>query len=135
AARADRQPGTARPALMGPPPAQFLRVDMNHHAVTLKLIAGDGPSNNGFNFDGYGRGELLVTVPRNWRVQVLCRNAGSRRSSCAVVSGPDATAPAFPGASIPNALVGLRPGASATFAFTAARTGVYRLASVVPGEM
>ena len=120
---------------MGPPPTQFLRVDTTHHAVTLRLIAGDGPRNNGFNFDGYGRGELLVSVPRGWRVRVVCTNEWSRRSSCAVVRGPLATAPAFPGASIPSPVVGLRRGESATFVFSAARTGVYRLASVVPGEM
>ena len=117
-----------------PAPAQFLQVHAARHAVDLTLIASDGNSNNGFNFDGYGRGELLVSVPRGWRVTVHCRNDGPLRNSCAVVSGPEATKLAFRGASTPNPVRGLASGASATFSFTAARVGVYRLASLVPGH-
>jgi hypothetical protein len=116
-------------------PASFLRTDLPRHAVTLTLIAGDGTGNNGFNFDGYGRGELLVRVPRGWRVNVLCRNGGSRRASCAIVRGPLSTAPAFPGASVANPTVGIESGGSARFVFTATRAGVYRIASMVPGQM
>jgi hypothetical protein len=117
-----------------PAPQKFLHVDAAHHAVALTLIAGAGPSNNGFNFDDYGRGELLVKVPRGWRVTVHCKNAASLRNSCAVVSGPRADRPAFRGASTPNPVQGLTQGQSATFSFVASRTGVYRIASVVPGH-
>ena len=116
-------------------PAQILRVDAPHQAVTLTLVAQDGSRNNGFNFDDYGRGELVVNVPKGWRVHVVCRNSGPLRSSCAVVSGPTATAPAFRGASIAQPTAGLAAGGSARFSFTAAREGVYRLASLVAGQM
>jgi len=128
---------TGAPPLHLPPkpdPKRFLQVDAAHHAVRLTLIAGDGASNNGFNFDDYGRGELLVTVPRGWRVTVLCKNAGSGPNSCAVVQGPRATHPAFEGATTPHPVSGLQGGQSASFTFTASRVGVYRLASVVPGH-
>jgi hypothetical protein len=117
-----------------PPAAQFLHVHARRHAVDLTLIAGDGAGNNGFNFDGYGRGELTVIVPRGWRVSVHFRNAGSERSSCVVVDGPDATTTAFPSASTPSPSTGLEQGASATFSFTASRTGSYRFASTVAGQ-
>ena len=117
-----------------PPPGQFLRVHAARRAVELTLIAGDGHSNNGFNFDGYGRGELLVSVPRGWRVTVHYKNAGSFRSSCAVVTGPSAARPAFAGASTPNPVVGYRNGETSTFSFAATRVGTYRLASLVPGQ-
>ena len=117
-----------------PAPQQFLRVHAARRAVELTLIAGDGRGNNGFNFDGYGRGELIVSVPRGWRVTVHYKNAGSFRSSCAVVSGPSATRPAFPGASTPNPVIGLGSGGAATFSFTATRVGTYRLASLVSGD-
>ena len=102
--------------------------------VELTLIAAYGRSNNGFNFDGYGRGELVVRVPLGWRLTVHCENKGPLRNSCAVVAGPEATAPAFPGASTPSPVIGLGSGQSATFSFTASRVGVYRLASIVPGH-
>jgi hypothetical protein len=117
-----------------PAPRQFLRADATRHAVELTLVAGDGRSNNGFNFDGYGRGELLVKVPRGWRVTVHCKNRAALRNSCAVVSGPTATAPAFAGASTPSPLIGLGSGESAAFSFAATRVGVYRIASLVPGH-
>lgn len=98
------------------------------------MIAADGSSNNGFNFDGYGRGELLASVPRGWRITVHCTNSGPLRNSCAVVSGPQATGPAFPGANTPNPVQGLASGRSATFSFSATRVGTYRLASIVPGH-
>jgi len=117
-----------------PAPTRFFHVDAAHRTVDLTLIAGDGPSNNGFNFDDYGRGELLVDVPLTWRVTVHCKNAAALRNSCAVVSGPRATRPAFPHATTPNPAQGLASGESATFSFVASRTGVYRIASVVPGH-
>lgn len=118
-----------------PAPAQFLRVVPAKRVVELTLIGSDGNGNNGFNFDGYGRGELLVRVPRGWRVTVHCKNNGPLRNSCAVVSGPFPTAPAFPGAFTPAPVAGLGTGQSATFTFTAAQTGTFRLASLVPGHM
>lgn len=117
-----------------PTPVQFLHVSASRHAVDLDLIAGKTGSNRGFNFDGYGRGELLVTVPRGWRVTVHCQNRAALRNSCAVISGPNAAAPAFAGAATPNPVIGLGTGESATFSFTASRIGVYRLASLVPGH-
>lgn len=117
-----------------PAPAQFLRVHAASHTVDVTLIAADGESNGGFNFDDYGRGELLVSVPRGWRVTVHFQNDGPLRNSCAVVSGPDATTVAFRGASTPSPVAGLAAGATATFSFTASRVGSYRFASVVPGH-
>ena len=129
AARTTREAGPSKP-----PPSKFLHVDAAHHAIGLVLIAADGPSNNGFNFDDYGRGELLVKVPRGWRVTVHCTNHAALRNSCAVVSGPNAARPAFRGATTPDPAQGLESGESATFSFVASRTGLFRIASVVPGH-
>jgi hypothetical protein len=127
-------PPAAKRAASKPSPRQFLRVHAARHAVELTLIAADGAGNNGFNFDGYGRGELMVSVPRDWRVTVHFKNAGSLRSSCAVVTGPSASRPAFAGATTPDPVTGLSNGETATFSFTATRVGTYRLASLVSGE-
>src|SRR6185503_17317286 len=85
-------------------------------------------------FDGYGRGELDVRVPLGWRVVVDCENRGGLRHSCAIVRGSLSVAPAFRGASSPQPLTGLSPGAKATFSFTASRTGTFRIACLVAGQ-
>lgn len=121
-------------AVAKPDPQRFLSVDAKARVVTLTLDAGDGSWNNGFNFDGYGRGEMLVTVPRGWRVRGICVNRGSMRHSCAVVQGPMTATPAFKGASTPDPIEGLNPGSRATFSFVASRTGSFRIACLVPGH-
>jgi FtsP/CotA-like multicopper oxidase with cupredoxin domain len=116
-----------------PSPSHFLAVDAHRHRVTITLIASYDGTNNGFNFDGYSR-YLMWTVPRGWRVRVVCENRGSLRHSCAVVQGAGSTRPAFRGAATPQPRVGLESGATARFAFRASRTGVYRFACLVPGH-
>ena len=113
---------------------RWLSWDSARQAASLTLVAGYNGANNGFNFDGYGRGTLLVRVPLNWRVTVTCRNAGSMRHSCAIVRGPQTITPAFRGAATPTPLLGLRSGRAARFTFTASHAGTYRIACLVPGH-
>jgi hypothetical protein len=121
----------AGPAVAARPnPAQFLSWSKARRLVHLTLLAGLGGSNNGFNFDGYGRGELLVRVPVGWRVVVDCENRGGMRHSCAIVKGALTVTPAFSGAST----AALSPGSKATFSFVAARSGAFRIACLVPGH-
>jgi hypothetical protein len=117
-----------------PDPQRFFRVDARRRVVSVSLVAGYDAANNGFNFDGYGRGELLVTVPLGWHVRVTCTNRAAIRHSCAVVQGTMAVQPAFPHASISRPLEGLRRGEVATFSFTATKRGTFRLACLVPGH-
>ena len=113
-----------------PSPQQFLRVEAKTKTAIVKLYAGYNGENNGFNFDGYGRGELTITVPSGWRVRVTCSNRGALTHSCAVVRGPMTVALAFRGAATPI----LPPGSTTTFSFVAARVGSYRFACLVPGH-
>jgi Sulfocyanin (SoxE) domain len=117
-----------------PPVTHWLSWNAPRRTVSLALVAGFNNANNGFNFDGYGRGKLLVRVPLHWRVTVVCRNAASVRHSCAIVNGPLTTTPAFRGASTPSPTVGLRSGEAARFTFKASHAGVYRIACLVPGH-
>ncbi len=114
--------------------ARWLSYNAADKTVTLTLVPAPNHVYNGFNFNGYGKGQVLVTVPRGWRVAVHCLNTvSSRRHSCAIVEGADATGPAFPGASTPDPTVGLAPGRQATFSFVASRSGVYRIVCLIPG--
>jgi len=116
-----------------PPPSRFLAVDAQRHKVTITLIASYDGENGGFNFDGYSR-ELMWTVPRGWTVRVVCENRGPLRHSCAVVRNAGSTTPAFRGATTPQPRIGLEAGHTARFTFRASRTGVYRVACLVPGH-
>jgi uncharacterized cupredoxin-like copper-binding protein len=116
-----------------PPPRKLLAVHARKHAVTITLIASYNGSNSGFNFDGYSR-FLMWTVPRGWKVTVVCKNRGPLRHSCAVVKGSNSTKPAFRGASTPKPQAGLEAGKTARFTFRASKVGVYRFACLVPGH-
>ena len=116
-----------------PPPAKFLAVHAKTRTAVITLIASYDGANSGFNFDGYSR-VLMWTVPRGWRVQVVCKNRGPLRHSCAVVKGASSTKLAFPHASIPQPQLGLLAGKMASFSFRATRTGVFRFACLVPGH-
>jgi hypothetical protein len=116
------------------PPSHWLSWNAGKRSARLVLIAGYNPANNGFNYDGYARGRMLVRVPRGWHLTVICKNAGSRNHSCGVVRGADTTRLAFPGAAIANARQGLLPGHSASFTFVLSGLGVYRIVCLVPGH-
>jgi Sulfocyanin (SoxE) domain len=117
-----------------PPPSHWLSWSAGTRTARLVLIAGYDSANNGFNFDGYARGRMLVRVPRSWRLTIVCRNAGPRNHSCGVVRGTDTSHLAFRGAAIPDARQGLLPGQGASFTFVVSRLGVYRIVCLVPGH-
>lgn len=118
----------------GSGPGQYFVADARSRTVHLTLLAGLGDGNSGFNFDGYGRGELQVSVPLGWRLLIDCDNRGGSRASCTVIRNALATTPAFPGATSPSPIRGLDPGAEASFSFKLTRTGTFRIASLVPGQ-
>jgi hypothetical protein len=125
----------ASPAFAGSPAlGRWFSWSASRQTVTVVLVAGYDSANNGFNFDGYGRGMLLVRVPLGWRVVVKCENASSMRRSCAIVSNPQTIEPAFPGAASPMPVLGLLTGQTARFAFTVSRAGSYRITCLVPGD-
>jgi FtsP/CotA-like multicopper oxidase with cupredoxin domain len=115
---------------------RWISYQVRNKRVTLTLVPGATNGFNGFNFNGYGRGEVLVQVPRGWRVTVDCvNNVSSSRHSCAIVrDAGNATAPIFPGASSPDPQRGLAPGRSAQFTFVASHPGAYRIACLVPNH-
>lgn len=116
------------------PLSGWLSYTTSTKSVTLTLVPGANNAFNGFNFNGYGRGAVLVDVPRGWRVTVRCVNdVSSSPHSCAIVrDGGNATGPVFPGAASPDPQTGVPPGRSAQFSFVATRVGSYRIACLIP---
>ncbi len=119
----------------GTPLSEWLSYQATAKTVTLRLIAGYNAAYAGFNFNGYGKGQVLVQVPLGWRVEVHCvNNSSSMSHSCAIVRGVRGRAPVFAGASSPDAQVGVLPGHTATFSFSASKEGSYRIACLVSGH-
>lgn len=107
--------------------------------VHLRILAGYHSVNGGFNFDGYANGKMVVTVPLGWKVDVLFKNVGELNHSFVVEPfGEKITSshpkPAFAGAEVPDPVVGVKPGGTATAAFAAAKAGHYRFLCGVPGH-
>lgn len=117
-----------------PNPAQFLKVDKSGRTAVVTLIAGHPATDYQFNYDGYGSGSLVLKVPVGWQVTVQCANHGTVPYSCAVVADGSSTQPLQPDWATPDPRRGLDPGQSASFAFTPAAVGAFRIASLVPGS-
>ena len=117
-----------------PDPKGYIHTDPAAHAVVITLIAGYPTGDYQFNYDGYGNGTLVITIPVGWEATVQCENRGTVPNSCAVVRGKKDTAPVEPSWSTPDPTRGLTPGQSATFVFSPATTGSYRIASLVGGN-
>jgi hypothetical protein len=117
------------------PLARWLSVDTAKKRVIVRLIAAYNGVYGGFNFNGYGKGQVLVDIPKGWRVRVSCTDDSSSLShSCAIVRGVGTTALAFPGSTSPHAQAGLSPRHSTTFSFVAAHVGSFRIACLVAGH-
>ena len=115
------------------PLSAWLSFDANAKTASLRLIAAYNDVYNGFNSNGYGKGQVLVEVPRGWRVNVRCvNNSSSMPHSCAIVRGVGGRSPAFPGAASPGSQEGLPPHHTAVFSFRATRAGSYRIVATVP---
>lgn len=107
--------------------------------VELSLIAGKTPANGSFNFNGYAKGALTVTVPVGWRVVIHYSNAGALRHSLVVIpyagTQPDsAPPPVFPGASTKDLVDGIGAGKQETVTFVAGKPGTYEFLCGVLGH-
>lgn len=117
-----------------PDPKRYISVDLASETAIVTLIAAYPATDFQFNYDGYGSGALVLTVPVGWTVTVQCENHGTVPNSCSVVADGKATSPVRPDWSTPDPGRGLDPGQSAAFNFTPTQVGSYRIASLVGGN-
>lgn len=101
--------------------------------VDLYMTAGYNSSNMWNNFDGYAHGKMLITIPLGYRVRLHFTNDGGIPYAVGVYD--DNYHVAFQGAgnSIQdfdfNPTLGIVPGDSATYTFTANQTGTFHIAN------
>jgi sulfocyanin len=110
------------------------------HSVDVSIVAGKNAGDGGFDFNGYQRGGMTVTVPTGWRVVLHFENVSTLAHSLIVLpsSGAQQAAPsgppAFPGAMTKDLSAGLANGTKTTLTFTASKPGTYAFVCGVPGH-
>ena len=119
---------------------RWLVANAKAHTATLTLIAAYTNTRGGFNFNGYSKGKMVITIPAGYRVTVIFSNKSSVPHSA--VFTPDSKKNrnshfplAFKGATSPDPTSGITSGTTQRFAFTASRTGTYALVCGVPGHV
>jgi hypothetical protein len=119
-------------------------IDNDAETVHLTLTAGATPDNNYWNYNGFIRGAIAITVPVGYEVTIdlinqdpnMSHSVGvdDELSNFAVPPTPD---PVFEGAITPNPtsmVDGTMPGETATITFVASEAGNYSLVCYVPGH-
>ena len=118
---------------------RWLVVNAKTHTATLTLIAAYSNAIGGFNFNGYGQGKMIVSVPVNYHVNAVFTNKATLPHSAMIVPYAQRTSSgsftlAFPHASTPNPVQGSPKGKTEKFSFVASKSGTYALICPVPGH-
>lgn len=133
------QARTTAPPVGGKGASRWLSWNLSSHTATLTLIAGYNNALVGFNFNGYGKGQMVISVPVGYRVKVEFSNQGTLPHSAVITPSADKNLPsnfplAFPSASSLNPGSGIVKGQTAPFTFVANKVGSYALVCGVPGH-
>lgn len=142
-APAAAQSGAPAPAHADTLAPDWLGFDAEAKKIDLKITAALTPLNGGWNFNGYVKGDLKITVPLGWRVSTtfVSRDGNVPHSVGVIEADPSALPPSGEQAKV--ALRGaysypFTQGSSAykeqTFDFTASKAGTFILYCGVPGH-
>lgn len=109
------------------------------HTVEMNMNVQSG-ANAGYNYNGYAKGAMTVTVPTGWQVVIHFTNNGDLAHSLIVLpfsAAPPAvppSTPVFPGAATRDVQGGLAVKSTETVTFTAAKAGSYQFVCGVPAH-
>lgn len=113
--------------------SKFMTVDPTTQTVKINLVAGYNEANDNQNFDGYANGQMTISVPEGYNVELDVSDNGGIPADVGVYTSSKKLA--FPGAGdsigtlFSNAVAGLSPGQSETLKFVPDATGTYQLAN------
>ncbi|PWI57820.1 sulfocyanin-like copper-binding protein [Sulfoacidibacillus thermotolerans] len=114
-------------------PASVLSANSVTRTVDLYLTAGYNSNNMWNNYDGYAHGKMIVTVPLGYRVRLHFTNDGGIPYSVGIYDANQRVAFKGAGNSIAdydfNPTLGIVPGDSATYSFTASQIGTFYIAN------
>jgi sulfocyanin len=109
--------------------------------LNLNLESGTSTANQGLNFNGYFKGQMVVTVPVGWKVAITYKNSDPMMPhSIGATVFADRTAtenfkPAFTGSIPSDFMKGITKTSPATsVSFTADKAGQYALVCGIPGH-
>ncbi|MEJ2686004.1 MAG: sulfocyanin-like copper-binding protein [Gammaproteobacteria bacterium] len=117
----------------------WVHIDAAKKQVTFDIKEGTNGQAGQYNFDGYARGHMTITVPTGWHVTMKVTNDGSTGHSLEIIKAPKAppvekVKPAFKHADTKDLTSGMSPGSASTFSFTANKPGQYWMMCAVPGH-
>jgi sulfocyanin len=116
----------------------WLVYNASTHAATLTMTAAYNTTLSGFNFNGYGQGKMVVTLPVGTKVTVKFMNKGPLPHSWVLTAFANHTKTTFPvaikGAETTNPTAGSPAGAKQSLTFTATPVGTYAIVCAVPGH-
>lgn len=143
------QPAAAAPAGPAAPTGpmtipDWYAVDHDAKTVSVTLVAGSTPDNNYWNYNGAIRGQLAITVPEGYTVNMELVNQDPNMAHSVGVSSelnsftvPPTPDPVFPGAitAEPQSMISATmPGETETITFVASAAGNYSLVCYIPGH-
>lgn len=115
-------------------------LDASSKTVNFAITAGDQSVESGMNFNGYSNGQMVITVPLNWKVDIAFKNVDSNMPhSIGVVPWKDHLnfqAPAaFNGSEQPNFNAGITASNGTIHVkFIASKSGRFGLICGIPGH-
>lgn len=117
----------------------WMSVNQSNKTVELHLKMGAPSGSSQYNYNGYSKGNLEVTVPVGWTVKIDAKDVAKLAHSVEIIpkqSHPPihAIKPAFAGAETPSPEQGVKPDHSASFTFKANKPGEYWMMCGVPGH-
>ena len=129
-------------AATAPAAPAWMKVDAATKTVSFQIKMAENGNNGTFNFNGYGRGGMTITVPVGWNVKMHVVNIGQGAiphsleivpvTEVVPIQGVDP--PAFGGAETIDLVQGLAPGGSDDADFLADKVGKYWIFCGVPNH-
>lgn len=123
---------------------EWYTVDNASQTVNIELTAGATPDNNYWNYNGFINGDIAITVPEGYTVNMTLINDDPNMAHSVGVSNelesfvaPPMPTPVFEGAITENPQSmtdGVMPGESETITFVADAAGNYSLVCYIPGH-
>jgi alcohol dehydrogenase (cytochrome c) len=118
----------------------WLALNKAAKTVDLLLIGAYNGAQSGMNFNGYANGDMKITIPNGWKVNVQMSNANPQIPHSAMIV-PESTKgtssnfkEAFKGATTPDPTAGFTGSKSESFSFTADKAGNYLIWCAIPGH-
>lgn len=124
-----------------PAAPSWMKADAATKTVFFDIKMAENGNNGTFNFNGYSRGEMTITVPLGWKVKMHVVNIGEGAiphsleiANVTETMPSQGVDPAFPEAYTVQLVPGMGVGKSDEVDFTASKPGKYWMLCGVPGH-